>query len=71
MPLEKFETTISGSEQPQTLILDCAANGISSQALYPWKHGLYILNRRLGVPQNQLGQFGENKKFLPMPGIKT
>jgi len=23
------------------------------------------------VPQSQLGHFGEEKKFLPMPGIET
>jgi len=32
---------------------------------------MYILNMRLGVPQSQLGNFGEEKKFLPMPGIET
>jgi len=26
---------------------------------------------RLGVPQCQLGNFGKEKKFLPMPGIET
>jgi len=31
---------------------------------------LYPLNSSLGVPQSQSRHFGEEKKFLPMPGVQ-
>jgi len=36
-----------------------------SWGMSPW----YLLNSNLGVPQSQSRHFGEEKKFLPLPGM--
>jgi hypothetical protein len=66
----------SGDIAPRTLDLDTTGKGMFSftpQPLYPQeKSPLYPpLDWRLGGPQSQSGQSGEEKYSQPFPGIKT